>query len=253
MVRELLCGAAAAAIVRVELEPDVEERQRICGATLEKLVEAEEDYRKKQFAGPSAGSDRIPGPSLPFHDDFNREALDPPWYQSGGHWALKDGMVVSKGANNAPLFLSADLPDDFVVEFDARSETPFVDTKLELMTNGKDHQSGYVFILGGWNNTISCIARLDEHGRDRVVKHPIGVVGNRTYRWRVEKKGGALRWYLDGKLYMSFDDPAPLHGPGHNRLAFSNWQNEIAYDNLSIWPYDQAPPVRTSTTPAGGR
>lgn len=194
-------------------------------------------------SGPAAP----PGAGLPFSDDFERSELGSLWHKSGGHWEVRDGMVRSNGANNAPLFLKLELPNDVVVEFDARSETPLVDTKLELMTNGKAHQSGYVFILGGWSNQISCIARLDEHGADRVEKKPTQVVGNRSYRWRVEKKGGDLRWYLDGKLYMSFQDAAPLHGPGHDRLAFSNWQNEIAYDNLRIWPYDAAPPIATST------
>lgn len=189
--------------------------------------------------------------ALPFSDDFERTELGPQWRKSGGHWEVRGGMARSNGANNAPLFLEIDLPNDLVVEFDARSDTNLVDTKLELMTNGSAHQSGYVFILGGWSNTISCIARLDEHGADRVEKKPTGVLGNRSYHWRIEKKGGEIRWYLDGRLYLSFDDKEPLQGPGHNRLAFSNWQNEIAYDNLHLWPYDSAPSVRSSTTAPG--
>lgn len=201
----------------------------------------------------SSGSGAGAAALLPFSDDFERTDFGPLWRKSGGHWEMRGGMVRSNGANNAPLFLELDLPNDVVVEFDARSETPLVDTKLELMTNGKAHQSGYVFILGGWSNKISCIARLDEHGADRVEKQPTQVVGNRSYRWRIEKKGGELRWYLDGKLYMSFSDKEPLQGPGHNRLAFSNWQNEIAYDNLRIWPHDAAPAISTSTTSAPAR
>jgi hypothetical protein len=135
-----------------------------------------------------------------------------------------------------------------VIEVDITSMTPMVDSKIELMTNGRSHSSGYIFILGGWSNQISAIARLDEHGADRKERKPTGVQGAGPHHWRIEKKGGHLEWYLDGRPYLSFDDPQPLDGEGHDRLAFSNWQNTLRYDNLKVWAYDAAPKVATSTT-----
>lgn len=186
--------------------------------------------------------------SLPFSDDFERAELGPNWYPSGGHWIIDKGAAFSHGANNAPCFLKVSLPADVVVEVDIKSETKAVDSKIELMTDGRTHQSGYIFILGGWDNKLSVIARLDEHGTDRKVKRPTGVKGGEMHRWRIEKKGGAIKWFMDGQLYMTYDDPNPVDGPGHDRLALSNWQNEIRWDNLKIWAYDDAPPVKTSTT-----
>jgi hypothetical protein len=194
------------------------------------------------------------GPSsagVPFSDDFNRPELGPNWSVSGGQWVARDGQVYSGGANNAPLFLNVDLPADLVLEVDTFSDTAIVDTKVELMNNGKAHASGYIFILGGWSNSISAIARLDEHGKDRVERRPTGAVGNHWYHWRIEKKGGELRWFLDGRPYIAFHDPAPLDGPGHNRMAFSNWQNQIHYDNLKIWAYADAPASMTTSTTSG--
>ncbi|MEM7675714.1 MAG: hypothetical protein AAF449_06885 [Myxococcota bacterium] len=188
------------------------------------------------------GSD-APKAVKPFIDDFERESLGSNWFPTGGHWVIDNGAVFTTGANNAPLFLERSLPNDVVVQVDITSETSAVDAKIELMTDGRTHQSGYIFILGGWNNKLSAIARLDEHGRDRKTKGPTGVKGKKKYRWRIEKKGGELKWYIDGRLYMTYSDPRPLQGPGHDRLAFSNWQNQLRYDNLRIWPYDQAPPV----------
>ena len=185
--------------------------------------------------------------AVPYADNFDRERLGEAWTRTGGHWVIESGTVLTTGANNAPLFLNAPLPDDVVIEVDIKSETSAVDAKLELMTDGRKHQSGYIFILGGWKNKTSAIARLDEHGRDRKAKSPTEVKGNRQYHWRIEKKGGEIRWYLDGDLYMSYSDPNPLQGPGHDRLALSNWQNQLRYDNLRVWPYDQAPPRSSKT------
>ncbi len=180
--------------------------------------------------------------TVPYADDFERDALGEAWFQSGGHWVIDRGAVFTTGANNAPLFLRAALPADVVVEIEVTSETSAADAKVELMTDGRTHQSGYVFILGGWNNTLSAIARLDEHGKDRKTKKPTNAKANTTYRWRIEKKGGDIDWYIDGQPYMRYRDPNPLEGPGNDRLALSNWQSQLRYDNLKVWPYDRAPP-----------
>jgi hypothetical protein len=178
---------------------------------------------------------------LPFRDDFDRDALGPHWFPSGGVWQIQDGKVETYGGNNAPLFLKAALPADVVVELKVETGRT-VDAKVELMTDGLRHSTGYIFILGGWDNERSCIARLDEHGRDRVCKQPTGVKPRGEHTWRIEKKGGDIDWYVDGELYLEFDDPAPLSGPGHDRFALSNWQSHLHFDDLRIWPYEQAPP-----------
>ena len=180
--------------------------------------------------------------NLPFFDDFERESLGPNWRPTGGHWTIDQGAAFTSGAQNQPLFLEVALPSDLVLEVDVTSYNSTVDAKVELMTDGRKHQSGYIFILGGWKNTISVIARLDEHGRDRRERKPTKVTPKQTYRWRIEKKGGDIKWLIDGQPYMTFIDPHPLDGPGHNRFAFSNWWSQITYDNLKIWPWDNAPP-----------
>ncbi|MEM6368214.1 MAG: hypothetical protein AAF851_07910 [Myxococcota bacterium] len=178
---------------------------------------------------------------VPFSDDFERSELGPDWFPSGGVWHIQDGRIESYGGNNAPLFLKAALPADVVVQVEVRTGHG-VDAKVELMADGLRHSTGYVFIMGGWDNERSCIARLDEHGRDRKCKKPTGVKGKSKQLWRIEKKGGDIDWYVDGALYLEFDDPEPLSGPGHDRFAFSNWQSHLHYDDLRIWPYAEAPP-----------
>jgi hypothetical protein len=172
--------------------------------------------------------------SLPHEDDFSRETLGSAWFVSGGQWRIVDGYLFSAGARNAPLFLLADLPNDVRIEFDAYSETTEVDTKCELMTDGRRHASGYIFVLGGWNNTLSAIARLDEHGRDRKERKPTLAEPRKWHHWTIIKKGPSIRWDLDGSPYMTFQDDTPLSGPGQNRFAFSNWENRVRYDNLRI-------------------
>jgi hypothetical protein len=80
------------------------------------------------------------------------------------------------------------------------------------------------------------IARLDEHARNRIENHLAKVEKGRTYRIRVERRGGLLRWFNDGVLVMELDDRKPLWGKGNDRFGFSTWDSDVFFDNLKIEP-----------------
>lgn len=200
--------------------------------------------------------------TVPFQDDFENPAtVGKNYFSTGGFWRTVNGELLSPGVKNNPLWLKAKLPQNVAVEFDAKSMSPEGDVKVEIFGDGSDHASGYVLIHGGWNNTMSVIARLDEHGvsmsqlqadakgqdlvksgifkkdtRMRVegVHRPVQL-GKSTH-WRIERRGSVITWFLDGQKYMEFDDPIPLVGEGHNRFAFSSWEAQLYFDNLSITP-----------------
>ena len=49
---------------------------------------------------------------------------------------------------------------------------------------------------------------------------------------------------------LTFDDPLPLRGKGHNRLGFSGGEAATWFDNLRVYPYDSAPPPSATPTRA---
>lgn len=175
-----------------------------------------------------------------FSDDFERARLGPDWWSAGGQWQIRNGEVWSPATRNNPLWLRMRLPRDVAIEFDARSETGSGprsgDIKFEVFGDGRDHASGYVLVFGGWGNETSVIARLDEHGADRKARTNRHVNPGRTYHMRVERKGSELRWFVDGELLLTYDDPAPLEGRGHDRFGFSSWDADLFFDRLRIEP-----------------
>jgi hypothetical protein len=176
--------------------------------------------------------------TVPFADDFERPvtALGEHYFATGADWRIQDGWLYSPGARNNPLWLRAPLPRDVVVEFDVRADGPGGDLKCEIFGNGRDHASGYVLIFGGWSNTVSTIARLDEHGRDRLERKDRTVERGKTYHFRIRREGRRLEWSIDGETFLAWDDAAPLAGPGHDRFAFSSWASDVSFDNLSVRP-----------------
>lgn len=208
--------------------------------------------------------------TLPYSTDFSDPTVvERDFFSTGGLWRSLNGELLSPGVKNNPLWLKAKLPQNVAVEFDARSMSPEGDLKVEIFGDGTDHASGYVLIMGGWNNSLSIIARLDEHGqpwgavqaeagrlarekgmadadpvktgafredtRTRVEITPsVPVQMGRSYHWRIERRDATIIWYLDGREYGRFTDPIPLVGDRHDRFGFSSWEAQLLFDNLKI-------------------
>lgn len=186
----------------------------------------------------------LPGPG--FEDRFERPEVGPHWWSTGGPWMIRRGELWGAGTRNNPLWLEMPLPRDVAVAFTARSETATGtrpgDIKVEIFGDGRAAASGYVLVFGGWGNAVSTIARLDEHGPDRVERRDRRVEPGHTYRMRVERRGRVLRWLVDGEEFLAIDDPTPLSGPGHDRFGFSSWDADLFFDDLRIEPLSPVPP-----------
>ena len=94
------------------------------------------------------------------------------------------------------------------------------DLNATICADGQDLDSGYSFVLGGWKNKKTAIVR----GTKVVAETDKPVIdGGIHYRWwlfRIEKRGGTLRYYLDNNLLLEYTDPEPLNG-----------------DRVAVWTY----------------
>ncbi len=183
-----------------------------------------------------------------FSDDFERTNLGPNYFDTIGRYRIINGWLNIEKAYNNPLWLVRRLPKDVQVDLDVKSRTKDGDIKIEIFGDGRSFAkdrgayvaTGYVLCMGGWNNTESFIARRFEHGRfgrkrqDIVLRTDVKVVPDKVYHWRIIRRGGRLEWYVDGELFLSYDDRDPLSGPGHDHLGFNNWQSDLWFDNLTI-------------------
>ncbi len=179
----------------------------------------------------------------PFSDDFSSSSIGPAWRSTGGKYRVTNGELVIDHAYNHPLWLTSPLPQDGIVEFDVSSSDPAGDIKIELWGDGKSFATttsytatSYVFIFGGWHNTISAIARMNEHGQDRKTRSDRKVEPGRKYHFRIERRGQHIDWQIDGEPFLTFDDKNPLSGTEHAYLGVNDWEVELHFDNFVVKP-----------------
>ena len=192
---------------------------------------------------------RIPVIDAPFSDNFERADLGSDWLDTSHDAKIKGGKLTLGNAHNHPVWLRRKLPLNVQIDFDAVSHSPSGDLKVELYGDGESFDpdkgrydpTSYMIVFGGWNNSKSIISRLGEHEEavkatwDRVGTEPL-VIPGRTYHFTVTRRGGTIDWKLDGAPYLSWTDPQPLEGPGHEFFALNDWEADVEFDNLTIRP-----------------
>ena len=182
-------------------------------------------------------------------DDFQRDEIGPKWQTNHAGWSIVKGWVHSDAARNEGLYLSAELPSDVFIEFDARSEPkPGVKTfpgdikcdvfceKPARQTCHKNHlcSTGYTIINGGWKNELDIIARRDEHGDDR--KHRSTTASSKVkpsvvYHWAIARIDSKVYWFRDGELQMTYEDDDAIRG---GFFGFNNWEANVYFDNFRV-------------------
>lgn len=199
--------------------------------------------------GSMAGGCKVADPppiTAAWYDAFEREALGSHYHATGEGYRIEGGALSARGAHNHPLWLRKKLPRNVRIELEARSTERRGDIKVELFGDGRSFDSdggaymatGYELIFGGWGNSRSIIARLDEHGRDVVQRADVKVVPNKRYHWKIERQDQTVRWFIDDMTtpFLELVDAQPLEGPGHAYFGFNNWETDTWFDNLVITP-----------------
>lgn len=203
---------------------------------------------------PGAEPADLPVLQAPFRDDFERAELGDDYFATGDQFRINAGRLCVKGARNHPLWLRHRLPKNARISVEAETQSDEGDIKLEAWGDGRaaatrityNDATSYLAIFGGWKNRYHVLARLDEHAPDRpqVAIEPGSdeprqqpVLQGRRYRLKLERSDGrTLRFWVDDVEMLSFTDPQPLAGVGHDHFAFNDWETPVCFDHLLVEP-----------------
>jgi hypothetical protein len=189
-----------------------------------------------------------------FTDGFDRAVIGADWSSTGAAWRIEGGRLCVERARNHGIWLRRRLPTNARIEFDAMSTSPEGDLKAELWGDGHsaadsisyNDATSYLTIFGGWKNSFHVLARIDEHAPDRP-QVPLDdgsddlrakkVVPGRSYHFKVVRDDGrTVRWLVDDLEILTYPDPKPLTGQGHDHFGFNDWDVHVCFDNLVITP-----------------
>jgi len=181
--------------------------------------------------------------------------LGPNWRQAQTNaWHIENGRLCGQMAHNHGVWLNKILPVNARIEFDAIAENPDGDLKAEIWGDGQSHATqatynnatSYLTILGGWKNKFHVLARINEHAPDRreikvdkdsddPKEHPVSVA--QAYHFKIERTDGkVVHWAVNGLDMLSYDDPSPLAGMGHDHFGFNDWEVKVCFDNVKVTP-----------------
>ena len=189
-----------------------------------------------------------------WEDTFDRAELGPDWVTLSPTWKITNGRLCARGARNKGVWLQRRLPVNARIEFDAFAESADGDIKAELWGDGVSgatsssytNATSYLTILGGWKNTKHVLARLNEHGADRLEidvdptsddERMRAIATGQAYHFKVERADGKkVEWSVNGVVYFDLADREPLSGAGHEHLGFNDWDAPVCFDNLKVTP-----------------
>lgn len=195
-----------------------------------------------------------PAITEPFEDSFDRAELGPDYNALSPAWKIVANRLCVRGARNKGLWLLRTIPVNARIEFDAQAEAPEGDIKVEAWGDGATGATGnsytnatsYLAILGGWKNTKHVLARMDEHGDDRMEidvengsddERQRPVAPGQPYHFKIERTNGkSVRFSVNELLYFELRDEDPLAGAGHEHFGFNDWDTPVCFDNLKITP-----------------
>lgn len=208
--------------------------------------------KPRPSGAPAAAED--PPLDAVFSDTFERGVIGDAWRSLGGAWKIQDGKLCGQRAHNRGIWLTRRLPTNAVIEFEASSASPDGDIKVEAWGDGLSgatsvsytNATSYLVIFGGWKNSLHALARLDEHGADRLTlkidrreddPRAQPVTPGQVYRFKIERSDGrTLSWSVDDVSFLRLPDRDPLAGAGHDHFGFNNWETAVCFDNLKITP-----------------
>jgi len=176
----------------------------------------------------------------------NRWQCDPRWEFFSGR--RDDGPAV--------LWHKRAFQGDLTVEFAAAIKMDYTksygykfasDLNATLCADGRNIDSGYSFVFGGWGNTKTAIVRQRKVVAEAAKPIIDGYIHRRWWYFKIEKRGNRLRYWVDNKLVLEYADPKPLAG---NRIAIWTYRHGMMLARFRVSctgpmvpePYDINPP-----------
>ena len=159
----------------------------------------------------------------------NRWQCDPRWSFFGGQSLTGVAAIWNKRSFRGDMVL------EYAVGIRHQGHSGYAryasNMNAVICGDGSSLNSGYGLIFGGWGNTKTAITRDGKIVAESTFVIPTSGMHRRWFYLAIEKKGGQLKYYIDGTLILEYTDPDPLSG---GQVALWTWQNGLMVGRVRI-------------------
>jgi len=173
------------------------------------------------------------GWTLRFSDDFERTEIGADWKSIAGNWKIVNGALVANHPEkrSGKLYITRDFPGAQRLEYDASTDEP---GDLSAVLGADDigrWETGYFFGFGSnWNLSSKLLVR----GPEKAI-YFAPVIAGKVHRVVCQRDGDLLTHIADGKVVMTYRDPKPLTGEGHQRISLYTFGGTSKIDHVKVY------------------
>ena len=170
-------------------------------------------------------------------DDFTSPNALAHWEPVGCSCEIVEGELRVFDGDLQMLLLKRDLPGDVRIEFECRLVGTYLNDLGCMLgaissKNAWDTSvSGYAFKYGAYTNTLNVVTRCD---RRIWSEQAAPLVAGRYFHMRVERVGGRLRMFVDGREVCTVTDPEPLTGANRTVVGLLGWVADKRYRRIRV-------------------
>lgn len=164
------------------------------------------------------------------------EKVSPASLGDSSAWTVENGKLHGRnhvGAFNNLTF-GTPVKGDIRVEWSARALRRPGDLNCYL---GPDRQSGLTFHVGGFDNPrrFALTKGRAQHMLD-MVDHTFAIERNTVYRFRMEREGRHVRFFVNGTIVIDYVDAGAGTAPSGTLFGFEvNKGNHIVLDDIRVY------------------
>ena len=160
----------------------------------------------------------------------NRWQCDPRWSWFSGREKRGAAVLWNKRMFHGDLsveFIAAPKMDRTRGDYTAYVR----DMNLTICADGRNLDSGYTFVFGGWGNTRTAILRGREVLAESASQIIAGSLHRHWFKFNIEKRGGRIKFVVDGRPVLECDDPNPLTG---SHIALWTYRSGMMVSRLRV-------------------
>lgn len=182
----------------------------------------------------------VSGSEILFQKQITAENLNIFFEIHNSKWSVEDGWLTGKDPDESAgmAIIKQNFPGNILLEFEGRTMLPSTHD-INFMWNSEWNENlnscgnGYIGSICGWWTRRAGIEKSPDFNL-RATSSNFRFKPGRTYSVQAGTVDGNSFIFINGKLLIELNDPAPIDNQKYNKVAFSAYSSHVQFRNIII-------------------